>query len=200
LNEYKLSISATAPSQSNWTLPFHPKSQSNLSEETIEQLGYNETLGNLVVEYCLAEPLSHACQLGLSNELLLIVTSCVFLKATLAAVVVWKMSSASLVTPGDAIESFIVKPDPRTAGLGTLDIVDSQKLEYRRRKQWIVADANGERYSATTQPRAWRLKRNRLWHVIPGVVWCRTYVLLCAGIAILAICLQMATYSAHGLL
>lgn len=198
LKDYTIPTSTTAPSGSNWTFSFHPN-QPYLPAEEIKQLGFNEALGNLAVDYCLAKPLAHPCKLGFSKELFLVTTICVLLKAIQAVIVVWKLSNSSLITPGDAIESFIAKPDYRTVGFGTLDIVDSRRLEYGKRKPWVAADPDRE-YSAMIQPRPWDPRGKRLWHIIPRVVWFRTYLVLVSGMTILVTFMVIAAIYGGGIL
>ncbi|KAJ3575418.1 hypothetical protein NPX13_g4044 [Xylaria arbuscula] len=81
------------------------------------------------VQYCLAEPIQPECKVQVSNALLLVIIVAIFLKIILGIIVVWILSSLSLVTPGDAIQSFITDPDRHTQFLGSLDITDSRRLE-----------------------------------------------------------------------
>ncbi|KAI0451961.1 hypothetical protein F5B21DRAFT_485209 [Xylaria acuta] len=76
---------------------------------------------HLDVGYCLAERLEGQCGVGFSNLLFLIVTLCVLAKTVMCvAVIVVLRNQRSLVTIGDAVESFISRPDPHTQGLGLL--------------------------------------------------------------------------------
>lgn len=111
-----LPLSKFPPLQESWHLGF--------SSPWLE-----DSISPLQVRYCLAQPIQEHCKIGVSNALLLVVITCVFIKAIQGIIVVWKLSNASLVTLGDAMESFISNPDPRTEGLGTLDILDSEQLE-----------------------------------------------------------------------
>ena len=84
----------------------------------------------LSVKYCLAEPLSGNCRVGLSPTLLIVVTICVIIKTATAILVTTVLSRrrhVSLVTLGDAIASFIQVPDPTTIGDCTLD---QPKIQY----------------------------------------------------------------------
>ncbi|GAW10681.1 hypothetical protein ANO14919_000160 [Xylariales sp. No.14919] len=92
-------------------------------------LKFNDKFDSLRIDHCLAQTLQPACKVGLSNTLLLIVILSILVKAVQGGVVACKLSSTSLVTPGDAIESFILYPDPVTRGLGTLNIADGHQIE-----------------------------------------------------------------------
>ncbi|GAW17036.1 hypothetical protein ANO14919_064850 [Xylariales sp. No.14919] len=115
--------------QEHWLLQFFPETRCGNTSLFGQGVTYNTAFDTLRVSHCLAQPTTPNCKIGLSNALLLVVIFCIFLKATQGAIVVWKLQHESLVTPGDAIQSFISHPDIFTRGLGTLDIVDSQHLE-----------------------------------------------------------------------
>lgn len=115
------------PVQTPWSFSFNPFSMNSTRQG--RAFGYNDGINTLEVRYCLARTIPEQCKVGLSNSLLFIVILCVFIKAAVCNLVVWKLPAASLVNPGDAMQSFITNPDPVTKGLGTLDINDSQQLE-----------------------------------------------------------------------
>ncbi|KAI0013844.1 hypothetical protein F4779DRAFT_638995 [Xylariaceae sp. FL0662B] len=192
LNVKELAVNEAIPPDTNWTLKFQHKPW-YLPADIVKELGYNESFDNLNVKHCLAMPLLKPCKLGLSNTLLLVVVICVFVKAITCAVVIWRLSDLSLVTPGDAIESFILKPDTRTVGLGTLDIVDSQRLEYAPRKSWTL-DVDRE-LSPLIRPRGWRRSNHRLWRTIPRAAWSRTYFLLFVAMVALSTFLGLSLAS-----
>ncbi|KAG8156605.1 hypothetical protein KVR01_013556 [Diaporthe batatas] len=92
--------------------------------------GYNTKFNELVVKHCMAEPNpDYVCKIGLVPPLLLIVIGCVFVKGCICVAVLSKLRHDSLVTPGDAIASFISQPDPNTARLATLSFADADRLE-----------------------------------------------------------------------
>lgn len=79
---------------------------------------YNWDYNNLNIDYCLAQPAEQSCKVALSTTLLACVTMCAISKAVLCAWVYYRLRKENLfVTPGDAIESFVSKPDRYTAGM-----------------------------------------------------------------------------------
>ncbi|KAJ9137541.1 hypothetical protein NKR23_g9138 [Pleurostoma richardsiae] len=87
-----------------------------------EIAGQSYSFGDISVRYCLAEKIEEHCKVGLSNQVLLIVIVCVSLKVGLCyAVMILMTRRTPLVTPGDAIASFISVPDSSTVGMSFMD-------------------------------------------------------------------------------
>ncbi|KAI1465716.1 uncharacterized protein F4812DRAFT_461410 [Daldinia caldariorum] len=172
-------IHETSPS--NWTFFW------NFSPHRREyDYGFNGNFSQMAVKYCLAEPQSRVCKVGISNVLLLLVIVCTIIKVIQCSIIVWKLPRQSLVTPGDAIASFITEPDPYTVGLGTLDVVDSCRLESAHRQ--LPSHYNEYTLDATIKPRRWPKIRRRYLLIIPRGVRLRTYVFLAMSIVLLAVC------------
>ncbi|ETS78796.1 hypothetical protein PFICI_08649 [Pestalotiopsis fici W106-1] len=186
-------LTATTPSLSTWTIEFRPD-ELNVPATEGSIYGFNATLNTLQVDYCLARPLSKKCKVGVANPLLVIVLSCVVLKIAVCTIVVQNLQHVSLVTPGDAMESFISKPDPKTEGLGTLDIVDSERLEFGVRKPWKPAGGDSSEIELTPMIRArrWQTKPRSLIRIIPRAAWTRTYCLLFVAIVFVMFCMILA--------
>ena len=111
-----------------WILKYKPFPGHSQHQE--QAFGYNHYFDfSLRVRYCLAEPIHEQCKVGLSNSILLIIIFCIFVKTFACTLVLWLLPSTSLVNPGDVMQSFILKPDPMTSGLGSLDLKYSQALE-----------------------------------------------------------------------
>ncbi|KAI2625580.1 hypothetical protein GGR54DRAFT_629151 [Hypoxylon sp. NC1633] len=132
---------------------------------------------NVSVKYCLAEPIERVCQIALSPTLLLAVTLCVIIKTCTAIVVTLVLShrnQAPLVTLGDAIESFIEKSDPVTAGMSTISQAEIQRA-MKHDKAFLLP-----------VPRQWQTSRRRRAAVVPLSVWATSYLLFAIGISICA--------------
>ncbi|KAJ4423084.1 hypothetical protein N0V82_002213 [Gnomoniopsis sp. IMI 355080] len=188
---------------SNWTIPFISPSLPTFSDEiyfpavNFSQYGFNESFNDLSVSHCLAEPAPvYKCKVGVSNALLLVVLLCTLTKVTLGTIVILKLPDTSLVTLGDALEDFISKPDPRTAGLGTFSSFDSHRIERQKRHLW---EADG--LLKGPRPRKWYFSSRRFQTVITKEVWVRTYFILSVGVVLLAIALAIftGTYGAASL-
>ena len=71
------------------------------------------------IQYCLSQPVPEHCQVHFSIIIMGVVMVCNFSKALCMLLALRRQSSRPLVTPGDAIEEFLVKPD-RTTRLACL--------------------------------------------------------------------------------
>lgn len=151
------------PTGSSWTIPWVSDGKWAENQDISRPFYRDDDLADLNVRYCLVEEQEPTCKVGLMTPLLGVTTLCVVLKVILCIVVVAKLSDQPLVTPGDAIESFIVTPDPITLGKATLTAQDCSKKH----------DAS----EFAPGPRQWK-KTWRYWASgVPGWAWARTYLL-----------------------
>lgn len=107
-------------------------------------------LSNIFID-CISQKVEQKCEVQLSFTILLVVIACNIIKIALLLVVVLRLNHATLVTIGDAIESFIRNPDPYTEdcclmssrNVDTLwrspETRASQKWQPRRREPWYSA-------------------------------------------------------------
>ena len=68
------------------------------------------------IRYCLSVPVDEHCKLQFSLAIMIAVIICNLIKAVCMSVIVWKQDPEPLVTLGDAISSFLDRPDLTTAG------------------------------------------------------------------------------------
>ena len=69
------------------------------------------------VKYCLAEKYDHPCRLRMSPPILITVLVCNAFKTVCFVMVLWVVGSGfPLVTNGDVVESFLLRPDPEFRG------------------------------------------------------------------------------------
>lgn len=144
----------------------------NTTREEVEK-GYNSHPGarDLQIDHCLAEPTT--CQVRVSNILILIVMVCVLVKICTCILLLGVLSDMSLVTPGDAIQSFISEPDPITKGISTLGLSEAQDLEFQRREIYpTLSDPN---LTFRTQPRRWDGAVRRLYTSVSRGIWVQAY-------------------------
>lgn len=183
-----MSPEAPLPSESNWRLVFHQSEDLNMEEVA---MGYNHKFDAFNVRSCRVKEASVRCNIGLSNALPLAVSACIFVKVLQCTILVLLLAHTSLVTPGDAIESFISEPDPRTVGLGTFGYLDSLRLEYSPR---VVFDLSEDNTPLTLEihPRQWQSQSRRLMSIIPRSVWSRTYSLILLSIGFMCMCLALS--------
>lgn len=144
--------------------------------ESTPAFAYRDPSYKLEIEYCLAETrdLSNACGVALSKPLLLIVLVSVLVKLIACVVAIYFLGSEELlVTPGDAIASFI----SRAGGTGDQSTFSTQRVaegEFKTRKK------NNAVYQQVG-PRKWAN-----WHLKVGAnifskAWISTYSILVFG-------------------
>lgn len=134
---------------------------------------------DLSAKYCLAETVDDFCHVGVSNILFICVVLCVLVKTGVAVAVLYRSipgdesSTKPLVTVGDAIASFIEKPDPITFGLCTLNEMECNVI-----MDPILAQRTPLRETSNVLvgPRCWGTSPRRFWSVIPKSCWIRAYV------------------------
>ncbi|CAJ2514200.1 Uu.00g023190.m01.CDS01 [Anthostomella pinea] len=131
----------------------------------------------LELEYCLVQEMEPVCKVGLSNELLLVVVICLIIKSSLCLMVTIVLPrDEPLVVPGDAIVSFMNRPDVRTVYNCNLD-----------RSLWKrETESDDESKLDRHRPRQWHLEEPRRWRrAIPISAWLRSYFLFGAVIVFL---------------
>jgi hypothetical protein len=138
--------------------------------------------GFMRLTHCYAEPLQPLCKVAMSNELLLIVTVGVLVKVGLSVLTCVLVREVPLVTPGDAMASFIAKPDPTTEGRAAVGLPGAGSRS-RNRREW----------SAGLTARIWAdRKPARIAAGIPRVTWFRVYSLVAGGVIATAVLFGIA--------
>lgn len=137
----------------------------------------------LEVSYCMAERTTPTCSVALSKPLLTAVVLAIMLKVAICIVVVAVIGpQESLVTPGDAVASFISIQDGGTiSGPVTQDMI-------RQRKR--TKSLKGAAAYSPLEPQEWIEKQTPRAQAIPRGVWIRTYAILLTGFAATVVCLQ----------
>lgn len=134
----------------------------------------NDSTNNIRVQYCLAEPFEPVCKLAISNILLLVVTGCIFTKLILCMSVVLALSDDPLVTPGDAVVSFIIVPDPTTIGRCAAAIPDMRSRPWERK------------------PLHWQGRSKRQVRSISPANWITNYIFFLVLLVILGLLMDRA--------
>ncbi|KAF3026634.1 hypothetical protein E8E14_014475 [Neopestalotiopsis sp. 37M] len=144
----------------------------NTTTEELSQ-GYKAHLGSrsLQIDHCLAEPV--VCQVRAANTLILIVVICVLFKIATCSFLLLTLKDVSLVTPGDAIESFISNPDHITNGLGSLALHAAQGLETNPRK--VYSTVRNPELTLSLQPRRWVAEARRVYSAVYRGIWVQAY-------------------------
>jgi len=136
---------------------------------SIENPGLRDrSVSVLDLQYCLAQEVPRDCKLGLANNLLLVVCVCLVAKTSLCVTVLTTLRDEPLVTPGDAMVSFLTQPDVATSLDCTFDITRKRPpLTISGEAEILVA-------RAIPSPVTWQRRRRRLFKVIPVNVWVRS--------------------------
>ena len=113
-----------------WICDFYPDSQSTsttgqgacdanyvLKSAKDWTLGGRWGVPTYPVQYCLSKPIEEHCQVQFSIIIMSIVIVCNFSKAVCMLLALWRQKSQPLVTLGDALEVFLLKPDPTTENM-----------------------------------------------------------------------------------
>jgi hypothetical protein len=136
---------------------------------------YPPELRNMKAEYCMSELWTAPCRVEVDNALLTTVAILCAAKCILCIIVlVTAPRSTPLITPGDAIESFITKPDPTSAGMCTFSCGDFNQ----KQRQWGEVAA----FRWVPGARPWgqtKLKiSRRSIYAVPLGIWMWSYLLI----------------------
>lgn len=77
---------------------------------------YPPTPGNSSIDYCLSKRAKENCKLQFSLTIMIVVIICNMIKTVCMAIISWQKDPEPLVTLGDAIASFLDRPDVTTIG------------------------------------------------------------------------------------
>lgn len=128
--------------------------------------------------YCLSEPYSVDCKVDINNYLLGIVCMVCLSKSIICCAVVAKYKKREpLMTPGDGIESFIIRPDE-----ATLELCSRSRKDFAVRKSQILLAARFHIVEDTNQKVWLRYPSFNMGIVVPHdyiMAWCgRIFLLL----------------------
>ncbi|RGP73074.1 hypothetical protein FLONG3_6389, partial [Fusarium longipes] len=139
------------------------------------------------VDYCWSEKFEAPCRLSIANSLLLIVCIMCTFKCTLCFLVlrlrVWGNDNP-LMTPGDAIASFIAKPSEETKDMCTLSLEDLKGLPSSK-KLGFSDTAQG--YKLLQGPRQWHTTYERKFgRAVPRTIWIVSSILIGTSLVVAA--------------
>ncbi|KAJ4007572.1 hypothetical protein NW752_010237 [Fusarium irregulare] len=136
------------------------------------------------VDHCWSERHEAPCRLSVANSLLLIVCIMCGLKCTLCFLVlklrVWGNENP-LMTPGDAIASFISRPDEETRGMCTLSLEDLKKLPAKT--QLGLGDST-QAYKWLQGPRQWYTSSRKFGKAVPRNIWILSSLLIGSSLTV----------------
>ena len=113
------------------------------------------------IKYCLSEPAPDQCVLYFNTSIAVMVNSINAAKLLAFIFIFFAIRSPPLLTIGDAVASFLERPDETTRGLGTVSKKDFSRFVYfgepwlklrkpykPRRRRWVAAVGGGRVVSA----------------------------------------------------
>jgi len=131
------------------------------------------TAGEVEIARCKSEITDGKCKVRFSLEIMIVVIICNLIKACCMITAVVRSREPTLVTLGDAIDSFLRVPDPTTKGMC---FADREFIKGGWRSVW------------RTRPRKWEQKEVQRWWTSVGMVrwitcyfFCLTTVFYMAG-------------------
>ena len=116
---------------------------------------YPPTPGNPSIDYCLSKRAKENCKLQFSLTIMIVVIICNMIKTICMAIISWKQDPEPLVTLGDAIASFLDRPDVTTDGhciAGRTWFEDSRYWGFLHLSRW---DPKNLRWFRAASRRRW---------------------------------------------
>ena len=106
------------------------------------------------VQYCLAQPTPEACHIGVVTDTLAAVIASNAIKVICLAWICFWLRRRPLLTIGDAVASFLERPDPWTNNMGTLEAASHAKQENYDQvsKTWV---GGRKRWFRAVRARRW---------------------------------------------
>ena len=127
------------------------------------------TEGGYLISHCLAQPTQPQCTVQIFPQLLIIVIVFNALKAIFFIILLMKRNFTPLMTIGDAITSFMTKPDPNSLLSGPYSSESIRKMYLADPLRLSIKHQNHTWMQNRAQQRAkpWHNKR-RFWAAAPG--------------------------------
>ncbi|KAK3329266.1 hypothetical protein B0H66DRAFT_17750 [Apodospora peruviana] len=149
----------------------------------------DEYVDTMRVHYCLSERFVVPCRLEVENLLLLLVCIMCAMKSALCGVVLAlyrrrrKAADMPLITTGDAIESFLVDPDERTAGACALNRDDPLLKSHLRDRV---------PFTQLQMIKQWKTAGRRAAKAVPVSIWVLSYLLIGSSLIVACVMLGIA--------
>lgn len=145
------------------------------------------------VDYCWSEEYEARCRLSIANILLLIVCIMCALKCVLCFSVlrlrVWGDDNP-LMTPGDAIASFISRPDKETKDMCTLSLHDLRRSPFSKLLRSRVTIQGGHWLQG---PRQWHTSSSsKFGKAVPRSIWVLSSLLIGSSLTVMGTMLGIA--------
>ncbi|KAJ4286430.1 hypothetical protein N0V90_013129 [Kalmusia sp. IMI 367209] len=105
------------------------------------ELGIDEMSREWEFSYCLSEIVPAKCQVQFSQSILWVVIACNASKVILMVLILWRLEHQTIVTIGDAIQTFLQRPDPTTENCCLMSRRNVERL-------WKVPELRTSQYAA----------------------------------------------------
>ena len=146
---------------------------------------------NFNAQYCMSEPVPGTCGFNVNLIIMLIVIIANIGKLVGMAWVTYGDLQDPLITVGDAVSSFLTRPEKSTEGICTAtrrDVVESEERAMKERDRWVIAPG----------PREWIFAKNRLFGAASKARWWTCLALFATALLIVGILLGVAIGSIQG--
>ncbi|KAF4960345.1 hypothetical protein FGADI_992 [Fusarium gaditjirri] len=168
---------------------FDPRSGAIITDPIVFKTKYRV----MQLDRCYSEKYEAPCRLSIANSLLLIVCVMCLFKTFLCILVlklrVWGNENP-LMTPGDAIASFISRPDEETRGMCTLTMVDLRKTA--KPTPMRLGETN-QNYKWLQGPRQWQDNSPRKFgKAVPRNIWVLSSLLIGCSLIVASVMLSIA--------
>ncbi|KAF5582222.1 hypothetical protein FPCIR_9654 [Fusarium pseudocircinatum] len=168
---------------------FDPQSGAIITDPRVFKTKYRV----MQVDRCYSEKYEAPCRLSIANSLLLIVCIMCLFKTVLCLLVlrlrVWGDENP-LMTPGDAIASFISRPDEETRGMCTLTMEDLRKSA--KPTPTRLGEVN-QNYKWLQGPRQWQNSSpRRFGKAVPRSIWVLSSLLIGCSLIVASVMLSIA--------
>jgi hypothetical protein len=115
------------------------------------------------IDHCLAQATPEFCSVFVSVPLLAVVVACNVIKLVCLLIALLGLRLNPLITVGDAVQSFLSRPDTTTVGFGLLDAVTIDRWTKSRTRQAPVLAGQGPWRPQTRRGSAAISRRRWLW-------------------------------------
>jgi hypothetical protein len=122
------------------------------------------------ISYCLVEPAVQECRLTLSLVIMIVVITANLTKAIIMSLTYFTLDTPTLVTVGDAIASFLARPDQNTTGLCISNSADFRWRNIANKKSRSLGNPR-------MKVKKWVSKRRFWFRVVSVELWMVTTVM-----------------------
>ena len=133
----------------NWSIDV-----ADIQGETSYIIPVDPPVNETSIQYCLSKRVEEHCKLQFSLVIMIVVIICNLIKTICMSIIAWKQDSEPLVTLGDAIASFLDRPDVTTEGNC---IVGKNRFEQSRNWRLLLSrwDPKRLRWFRAASQRRW---------------------------------------------